>query len=106
MQQAWHACQAHAHRLLGLKRSDQPEACTTIKGQYEGHAAAASNPLSACMLRDGTGDAGMRIGYGAFPLGLISYMWRAKQPYNVSVAAEVAACAALSEPEYLQVCAT
>jgi histidinol-phosphate aminotransferase len=46
--------------------------------------------------------AGMRIGYGAFPKGIIEYMWRAKQPYNVSVAAEVAACAALSNPEYLK----
>ncbi|KAK9804177.1 hypothetical protein WJX73_009301 [Symbiochloris irregularis] len=48
------------------------------------------------------GLAGLRIGYGAFPTGLITYLWRAKQPYNVSVAAEVAACAALSEPEYLE----
>lgn len=47
--------------------------------------------------------AGMRIGYGAFPKGIIEYMWRAKQPYNVSVAAEVAACAALSNPDYLKV---
>ena len=46
---------------------------------------------------------GMRVGYGAFPKGLIDYIWRAKQPYNVSAAAEVAACAALSNPEYLQV---
>ena len=46
----------------------------------------------------------MRIGYGAFPKGIIEYMWRANQPYNVSVAAEVAACAALSNPEYLKVC--
>jgi histidinol-phosphate/aromatic aminotransferase/cobyric acid decarboxylase-like protein len=47
--------------------------------------------------------AGLRVGFGAFPLALIEYMWRAKQPYNVSVAAEVAACAALSNPTYLQV---
>lgn len=33
--------------------------------------------------------AGMRVGYGAFPAGMIDYLWRAKQPYNVSVAAEV-----------------
>ena len=46
--------------------------------------------------------AGMRIGYGAFPTGIIEYLWRAKQPYNVSVAAEVAACAALSNPVYLK----
>ena len=43
-----------------------------------------------------------RVGYGAFPLGLIQYLWRAKQPYNVSVAAEVAAVAALSNLPYMQ----
>ena len=43
------------------------------------------------------------MGYGAFPLGMIQYLWRAKQPYNVSVAAEVAAVAALSNLDYMQV---
>jgi histidinol-phosphate aminotransferase len=46
--------------------------------------------------------AGMRVGYGAFPKGIVEFMWRAKQPYNVSVAAEVAALAALSNPQYLK----
>ncbi|KAL6547196.1 hypothetical protein OROMI_022917 [Orobanche minor] len=46
--------------------------------------------------------AGLRVGYGAFPLSIIKYIWRAKQPYNVSVAAEVAACAALENPAYLE----
>lgn len=45
--------------------------------------------------------AGLRVGYGAFPLGMIEYLWRAKQPYNVSVAAEVAACAALTNLPYI-----
>jgi histidinol-phosphate aminotransferase len=45
--------------------------------------------------------AGLRIGYGAFPLDMIEYLWRAKQPYNVSVAAEVAGCAALEARGYL-----
>ncbi|XP_044483474.1 histidinol-phosphate aminotransferase, chloroplastic-like isoform X1 [Mangifera indica] len=48
------------------------------------------------------GLAGLRVGYGAFPLSIIEYVWRAKQPYNVSVAAEVAACAALQNPAYLE----
>ncbi|XVF29984.1 hypothetical protein REPUB_Repub16aG0018400 [Reevesia pubescens] len=48
------------------------------------------------------GLAGLRVGYGSFPLSIIEYLWRAKQPYNVSVAAEVAACAALQNPKYLQ----
>eukprot|EP00898_Chlorokybus_atmophyticus_P007486 jgi/Chlat1/7739/Chrsp66S07216 len=48
------------------------------------------------------GLAGLRVGYGMFPSGLIKYLWRAKQPYNVSVAAEVAACAALQNKAYLE----
>jgi histidinol-phosphate aminotransferase len=44
---------------------------------------------------------GLRVGYGAFPMSLITYMWRAKQPYNVSVASETAARAALTNPAYL-----
>ncbi|XP_031504736.1 histidinol-phosphate aminotransferase, chloroplastic-like [Nymphaea colorata] len=48
------------------------------------------------------GLAGLRVGYGAFPLSIIEYLRRAKQPYNVSVAAEVAACAALNNPGYLE----
>jgi histidinol-phosphate aminotransferase len=46
--------------------------------------------------------AGMRVGYGAFPKGIVEYLWAAKQPYNVSAAAEVAALAALSNPVYLK----
>lgn len=45
--------------------------------------------------------AGLRVGYGAFPKALIDYLWRAKQPYNVSVASETAARAALTNPAYL-----
>lgn len=52
---------------------------------------------------NGAGLAGLRVGYGAFPLTIIEYLWRAKQPYNVSVAAEVSACAALENPTYLEV---
>ncbi|KAL2473963.1 Histidinol-phosphate aminotransferase 2 [Forsythia ovata] len=48
------------------------------------------------------GLAGLRVGYGAFPLSIIEYLWRAKQPYNVSVAAEISACAALKNPVYLE----
>lgn len=48
------------------------------------------------------GLAGLRVGYGAFSSSIIKYLWRAKQPYNVSVAAEIAACAALQNPTYLE----
>jgi histidinol-phosphate/aromatic aminotransferase/cobyric acid decarboxylase-like protein len=46
---------------------------------------------------------GIRVGYGAMPLWLMNYLWRVKQPYNVSTVAEVAACAALENHEYLKV---
>ena len=37
------------------------------------------------------GLAGLRIGYGAFPRWLMPILWKAKQPYNVNVAATIAA---------------
>jgi histidinol-phosphate/aromatic aminotransferase/cobyric acid decarboxylase-like protein len=39
--------------------------------------------------------------YGAFPDDIIKYLWRAKQPYNVSVASETAALAAMSNAQYM-----
>ena len=56
-----------------------------------------------CKRTTDAGLAGLRVGYGAFPLSIIEYLWRAKQPYNVSVAAEISACAALQNPIYLEV---
>jgi len=37
------------------------------------------------------GLAGLRIGYGAFPKWLMPTLWKSKQPYNVNVAASIAA---------------
>jgi len=45
------------------------------------------------------GLAGLRVGYGAFPNWLMPILWKAKQPYNVSVAAQEAALATLSDLE-------
>ncbi len=42
------------------------------------------------------GLAGLRIGYGAFPKWLMPILWKSKQPYNVNVAASVAAQASLA----------
>ena len=42
------------------------------------------------------GLAGLRIGYGAFPLWLMPTLWKSKQPYNVNVAASVAAQVSLA----------
>jgi histidinol-phosphate aminotransferase len=47
------------------------------------------------------GLAGLRVGYGAFPTWLMPTLWKAKQPYNVNVAASAAAIASLEAPEYL-----
>ncbi|MBI3362305.1 MAG: histidinol-phosphate transaminase [Chloroflexi bacterium] len=41
------------------------------------------------------GLAGLRVGYGAFPVSLMPHLWKIKQPYNVSVAASTAAIASL-----------
>ncbi len=50
------------------------------------------------------GLAGMRVGFGGFPLVLMPHLWKIKQPYNVSVAATAAALAALDDAEYLEDC--
>jgi histidinol-phosphate aminotransferase len=47
------------------------------------------------------GLAGMRVGYGAFPAWMMPALWKAKQPYNVSVAATAAALASLEDLEGL-----
>ncbi len=47
------------------------------------------------------GLAGLRVGYGAFPSWLMPTLWKAKQPYNVNVAASTAAIASLEDPDYL-----
>ena len=47
------------------------------------------------------GLAGLRIGYGAFPAWLMPTLWKAKQPYNVNVAASEAAIASIEDSEYI-----
>ncbi len=47
------------------------------------------------------GLAGLRVGYGAFPDWLLPALWKAKQPYNVNVAASAAAIASLEDLDYL-----
>ena len=48
------------------------------------------------------GLAGLRIGYGAFPLWLMPTLWKSKQPYNVNVAASVAAQTSLDHMDELK----
>jgi histidinol-phosphate aminotransferase len=48
------------------------------------------------------GLAGLRIGYGAFPAWLMPTLWKSKQPYNVNVAASVAAQVSLEHRDELK----
>lgn len=43
------------------------------------------------------GLAGLRVGYGAFPLPIIEHLWKIKQPYNVNVAGQLAAQISLAD---------
>ncbi len=47
------------------------------------------------------GLAGLRVGYGAFPAWMLPVLWKAKQPYNVNVAASTAAVASLQDIDRL-----
>lgn len=49
------------------------------------------------------GLAGLRIGYGVFPEALVPMLMKAKQPYNVSVAAERAAVVTMQNLEKAQI---
>ena len=48
------------------------------------------------------GLAGLRLGYGIFPLEIMQHLWKFKQPYNVNVAATVAGLASLQDLPLLQ----
>ncbi len=48
------------------------------------------------------GLAGLRIGFGAFPLSLMAHLWKIKQPYTVSVAASTAAVISLQHADRLR----
>lgn len=47
------------------------------------------------------GLAGLRVGYGVFPLAIIAHLWKIKQPYNVNVAGQLAALASLQDRDWL-----
>ena len=47
------------------------------------------------------GIAGLRLGYGIFPVWLMPHLWKFKQPYNVNVAASVAGLASLRHTDQM-----
>jgi histidinol-phosphate aminotransferase len=48
------------------------------------------------------GLAGLRIGYGFFPIDIADYLMKIKQPYNANAAAQAAVLASLADIEYLR----
>jgi histidinol-phosphate aminotransferase len=48
------------------------------------------------------GLAGLRVGYGIFPIKIVKYLMKIKQPYNVNAAAQVAALESLKDMSYLR----
>jgi len=50
------------------------------------------------------GLAGLRVGFGGFPLVLMPHLMKIKQPYNVNVAGTAAALAALADAAYMADC--
>ncbi len=48
------------------------------------------------------GIAGLRMGYGIFPAHITEHLMKIKQPYNVNIAAQIAAMESLKDIDYLQ----
>jgi histidinol-phosphate aminotransferase len=48
------------------------------------------------------GLAGLRVGYGVFPLWMMDHLWKIKQPYNLNVAADASARASLADLDWLR----
>jgi histidinol-phosphate aminotransferase len=48
------------------------------------------------------GLAGLRVGYGIFPINMVKYLMKIKQPYNVNAAAKLAALESLNDMGYLR----
>jgi histidinol-phosphate aminotransferase len=65
-------------------------------------AAARENLIVLRTFSKWAGLAGLRVGYGVFPSGLMPHLWKIKQPYNVSVAATTAATVSLQHADQLE----
>jgi len=48
------------------------------------------------------GLAGLRVGYGIFPVNIVKFLVKIKQPYNVNAAAQVAALESLKDISYVR----
>ncbi len=70
-------------------------AFSSLVGQYENLAVLRTFSKWA-------GLAGLRVGYGLVPEAIAEHLWKIKQPYNVNLAAQVAAIASLDDRAYLE----
>ena len=65
------------------------------------HVADCPNLIVLRTMSKWAGLAGLRVGYGIFPPALMPHLWKIKQPYNINVAADVAAQASLVDVDFL-----
>ncbi len=72
------------------------------EGSVAGWVPTTSNLVVLRTFSKWAGLAGLRLGYGIFPLPIIQHLWKCKQPYNVNVAAAVAGLASLQDLPLLQ----
>lgn len=80
------------------------EAYIEFAGAGQGYGARVGHYENLAVLRTFSkwaGLAGLRVGYGLLPEWLAEQLWKIKQPYNVSVAAQEAAIASLEDRAYL-----
>ena len=102
------------HAVERLLREVPPEVIVVMDEAYLEYADAADFPDSLALrnLRERLivtrtfskiyGLAGLRVGYAVGPAALVDYMNRVRAPFNVSVLAQAAAIAALSDREHVE----
>jgi histidinol-phosphate aminotransferase len=71
------------------------ETLVPLTGQYE-------NLMVLRTFSKWAGLAGLRVGYGIFPLGIARFLMATKMPYNVNMAAIIAVRESFKDAEYLQ----
>ena len=95
------------HELLELLDSGIivviDEAYSEFSGVTEAHLVPRySNLIVLRTFSKWAGLAGLRIGYGVLPAKIAGYLMKIKQPYNVNVAAQLAALESLKDIDYLR----
>lgn len=99
--------------FTGFLKAMPPGVLVVYDAAYREYVAAPDYPEGLDCVRQGAsllvlrtfskvyGLAGLRIGYGIGPAGLVSLLYRVKEPFNVNLPAQAAALAALSDEEHV-----